>query len=59
MMKIVCDLCGCDVREADVRYVGVWKLKDADGNIGKVPVMPDLEICVMCCDKVRYRINET
>lgn len=55
MRKIVCDVCGKDTREGDVRYVGIYreKVDEVTSQIKEVPCAPTVECCVICAEKVK------
>ncbi len=51
MRITVCDLCDKDVRDEDIRYLAIQ-------DIDQKPKMKELEICTICAEKVKKKIQE-
>ena len=54
-----CDKCGNEIREGDTRYLKMYK-EDEPGVVQNpitIPVMRELEICVLCAEKLREQIE--
>ena len=54
-----CDKCNEEMMDRDVRYLKLYK-EDAPGeaqNPITIPMMKELEICVLCAEELRKKIE--
>ena len=60
MRVVKCDKCNTEVRHGDVRYLKLYK-EDVPGeaqNPITIPMMRELEICVLCAEELRKQIED-